>query len=82
VPLGIVTLDDGEDIEDWEDYENIIPLDNFKAVQSAPPAEDKPEKPKVNPQTGDNLMIIIFALILIIAAGVVVKKYVIGKKYK
>jgi len=56
VPLGYIQLKDGENIEDFEDWDRLVPLFPF-------PDEDVTEAPKPIPKTGDILMIAIFMLV-------------------
>jgi pilin isopeptide linkage protein len=69
-PLGYVQLKDGESIEDWEDYDNLIPL-----VSLTP--EEIIETPKPIPQTGDVLPIVIFVLtVAVLGVGFAARKKV------
>jgi len=64
IPLGLIQLEDGEIIEEWEDFDSIIPLANFIP---APEAAVEPAPAKVNPQTGNAVISI---LLTIIAASI------------
>jgi len=67
-PLGFIQLKPGENIEDFDDWDRLVPLIPF-------PDEKEPEPPKKIPQTGDILMIAIFMLIAaVLGIAVAVRK--------
>jgi hypothetical protein len=69
-PLGIVEINDGESIEDWDDYDNFIPLANTTPDDTT---EKVPDLPIPSPQTGDNIHIIL-GLWILMAAGLSIFK--------
>ena len=70
-PLGIVQLNGGESIEDWEDYDSLIPFADSAIDDTTSAASDLPIP---SPQTGDNSIHIILGLWILTAAGLYIFK--------
>ena len=67
-PLGFAQLKDGESIEDWEDYDSLIPLGGLS------------EEPiKNNPGTGDRIIFVLLGLLLVCGcAAIIARKKNVG----
>ena len=79
VPLGVIHLPDGGDIEDYDlDFveANIVPLASITLpviLRDLPP-EPQPQQPTKNPQTGDVIFAVLGVLALVAAAAFIFKK--------
>ncbi|MCL2099979.1 MAG: hypothetical protein FWH24_06050 [Oscillospiraceae bacterium] len=61
IPLGYVQLEEGDDITDWEDFDDLIPLGGLFP-------EDEDDPPKPSPKTSD---ILVYLLIAVCVAAIV-----------
>ena len=82
-PLGFVRFDG--DIEEWEDFDDIVPLANFlwpedleEATMPTEPATEAPAD-KTTPKTGDGLYVI-FALLGLTMLGISAGMRILRKK--
>ena len=78
MPLGVIFLPEGEDIEDYDVEQNLIPLANINMAgneESIIPINENINEPaRDNPKTGENISAILGLLMLTIAGVIIFRK--------